>query len=293
MTVQVWGALTGLAAAAGVLLVASWIRARRPARVGPRIAPFVPSLVGGAHSAMPRASFWATLRLLVVPARGDRSRGASAADTERADTQLHLLAGVALGGALGGVLGVVVGKGSPSPGGVLLLGFIGAVTGYLAGDRYRAQLVRRRRTRIDQQLPTIVELLAFAVAAGESPLSALDRVARTSPGDLCDEVRICVSEVRSGVMVEGALRSMSDRVASARLSRFIDTLLVALDRGTPLAEVMRAQAADCRADERRHLLEVAGRKDVLMLVPVVFLILPTVVLVALYPGVQSLRMVVA
>jgi tight adherence protein C len=292
MTVHVWGALAGLAAATGTLLVASWFRARRPARIGPRIAPYVPT-VGGAHSVMPQASFWATLRLLAGQPRGDRRRGAGVASAAGADTRLHQLAWVALGGALGGVLGVVLGKGSPSVVGALLLGLIGAVTGYLAGDRYRAQLVRRRRARIDQQLPTIVELLAFAVAAGESPLSALDRVAKTTSGDLSDEIRTCVSEVRSGVMVDRALRSMSDRVASAQLARFIDTLLVALDRGTPLAEVMRAQAADCRGDERRHLLEVAGRKDVLMLVPVVFLILPTVVMVALYPGVQSLRMVVA
>ena len=36
------------------------------------------------------------------------------------------------------------------------------------------------------------------------------------------------------------------------------------------------------------LLEIAGRKELLMLVPVVFLILPTVVLVALFPAISSL-----
>ena len=41
------------------------------------------------------------------------------------------------------------------------------------------------------------------------------------------------------------------------------------------------------------IVQEAGSKDVLMLVPVVFLILPTVVLVALFPGIQALRLVVA
>ncbi len=60
----------------------------------------------------------------------------------------------------------------------------------------------------------------------------------------------------------------------------------------PLAAVVRAQAEDARTEERRRLMELAGRKDVAMLIPVVFLVLPTVVLVALFPGVQSLRLVV-
>ena len=55
--------------------------------------------------------------------------------------------------------------------------------------------------------------------------------------------------------------------------------------------VLRAQAADARADHHRTLLEIAGRKEVLMLIPLVFLILPTVVLVALFPAMTALTSV--
>jgi tight adherence protein C len=64
----------------------------------------------------------------------------------------------------------------------------------------------------------------------------------------------------------------------------VDGVLVALERGTPLADVLRAQAADVREAGRRSLLEAGGRKEIGMLVPVVFAILPTTVLFALYPG---------
>jgi tight adherence protein C len=37
-------------------------------------------------------------------------------------------------------------------------------------------------------------------------------------------------------------------------------------------------------------MEFAGRKDVSMLIPVVFLILPTVVVIALFPGFRSLHL---
>jgi tight adherence protein C len=63
----------------------------------------------------------------------------------------------------------------------------------------------------------------------------------------------------------------------------------ALDRGTPLSEVLRAQAQDSREDTKRALLEAAGRKEVTMLIPLVFLILPTTVLFAVWPGIVVLQ----
>ena len=81
---------------------------------------------------------------------------------------------------------------------------------------------------------------------------------------------------------------MAARVDVPAVRRFVDGVAIAVQRGTPLADVLRAQAGDARADLHRALLEIAGRKELLMLVPVVFLVLPTVVLVALYPAISSL-----
>jgi tight adherence protein C len=55
-------------------------------------------------------------------------------------------------------------------------------------------------------------------------------------------------------------------------------------------EVLRAQAQDSRDDAKRQLLESAGRKEVAMLVPLVFLILPVTVLFAIFPGVMVLQL---
>jgi tight adherence protein C len=63
---------------------------------------------------------------------------------------------------------------------------------------------------------------------------------------------------------------------------------VALDRGTPLVDVLHAQAADVREAGRRVLIETGARKEVAMMLPVVFLILPVTVLFAFYPGVIGL-----
>ena len=39
-------------------------------------------------------------------------------------------------------------------------------------------------------------------------------------------------------------------------------------------------------------MEAAGRKDVVMVMPIVFLVLPAVVLIALFPGLASMQLVV-
>ena len=75
------------------------------------------------------------------------------------------------------------------------------------------------------------------------------------------------------------------------VARFAEAVAVALERGTPLTDVMHAQAADVREAGRRALIETGARKEVLMMVPVVFLVLPVTVMFAFWPGVVGLRLV--
>ncbi|MEJ5946191.1 type II secretion system F family protein [Pseudokineococcus basanitobsidens] len=68
------------------------------------------------------------------------------------------------------------------------------------------------------------------------------------------------------------------------------TVALAVERGTPLADVLRAQAQDVRDEGRRALLESGGRKEIAMMVPVVFLVLPITVAFAVFPGLAVLRL---
>jgi tight adherence protein C len=74
------------------------------------------------------------------------------------------------------------------------------------------------------------------------------------------------------------------------VARFAQGIAVAVERGTPLADVLHAQAADVREAGRRELIEVAARREVAMMVPVVFLVLPVTVLFAFWPGVVGLSL---
>lgn len=162
------------------------------------------------------------------------------------------------------------------------------VLGFALRDNLLSAQVRRRQSRMLSEFPTIAEMIALAVSAGESAPGAFERVSRVSRGELNSELRKVLAQIRSGTSFTQALKQMSARVQSPPISRFLEGIIVAMERGTPLADVMHAQAQDVRDLGKRELMETAGRKELSMLVPVVFGILPLTVIFALFPGLALL-----
>jgi len=173
---------------------------------------------------------------------------------------------------------------------LLMLCLVTAASGVLARDYSLTQEVSRREQRMLSEFPTVAEMLALAVGAGEGPVSALERVTRTSKGELSKELALALAQARAGATLVNALEDLAARTSLPTLARFVDGVAVAVERGTPLADVLRAQAVDVREASKRALLESGGKKEVAMMVPVVFLILPITMLFALFPGFVSLRL---
>lgn len=291
------GALLGLVFGAAVALIAASVLAHRPLRLADRLrAPRVPASDRGPLDALRQILALPLFRLVSRDGADLTTRLRRAGREGDADAyRLERLVWCAAGAGLGALAGILLGlrNGSVSGGAVTALIVVGAVAGWLVHDRALVKATKARATRMSEQLPTVAELVAFAVAAGEGPLAALDRVAATVRGELAAEFGVAVRRVRGGAAFPSALRDMSDTVPSLEAARFADGIAVATERGTPMAEVLRAQAADARAGGRRRLLEQAGRKEVLMLVPVVFFILPIVVVIALFPGIHGLQLTVS
>ena len=164
------------------------------------------------------------------------------------------------------------------------------VGGVLGHDRWLTHQVSVREERMLQEFPTIAELLALAVTAGEGPVGALERVNRISSGELSRELGRALAEARAGASLVQSLDGIARRTSLAPLSRFVDGVAIAVERGTPLAEVLRAQAVDVREAGKRLLLESAGKREIDMMVPVVFFVLPITIVFALFPGFYGLSL---
>lgn len=265
-------------------------------RIGPylRDQPRVASLYGapatpttgvvGILSMMASTSgTWLASRMTTdasVLRRLEQLGGTTTVERFRTRQVLLILAGLAAGSIVGAASAVTRGF---SP--VILLGLIvlGAVVGHIVNDGWLTQLVRERERRIMAEFPTVAELLALSMTAGEGTIDALERVCRSTTGELSQELARALSQVRTGTPLVGALDEMGQRTGNPSIIRFVDGIAVATSRGTPLAEVLRAQAADVREHGRRMLMEMSGRKEVGMLVPVVLFVLPVTVLFAIFP----------
>lgn len=174
--------------------------------------------------------------------------------------------------------------------GVVAMPLVGAVAGVaLHCARLRAA-ARAHQRRIEEELPVILEFLALCLSAGEGLMDAIRRVSVRGTGSVAIELRRVVVDVGTGEPLADALVALTRRVESPPLHRAVDQIVSAMDRGTPLTDVLHAHALESRAEAQRSLIEQAGRKEIAMLVPLVFLILPVSVLFAIFPGIVMLRL---
>lgn len=173
---------------------------------------------------------------------------------------------------------------------LLVLCVLGFVGGALLADHRLSTNVRRHEERAAEEFPVVADLLALAVAAGESPVAGLERVLRVCRGALADDLGRVLADVRTGTPVPDAFVALASRTGVPSIARFSEGLAVAVERGTPLVDVLHAQARDVRETARRQLIEAGGRKEIAMMLPVVFLVLPVVVVFAFFPGYVGLTM---
>lgn len=299
-----WAIAYGVLLGLGLWSVVSLVpRLNRP-RLARRIAPYLADVSAGARDALapPPPGPLPIVGVLLAPgfARGqrilDRVLGGSDLTARRlrqAGSPLDLAAFRSrqlLCCVAGAMLGVdLAAIPSPLPAKVAVVA-VAALAGLLIPDQLLQRRARARLARLNQELPVMLEFLTLCLSAGEGVLDALRRVSRIGRGELAAELSTVVAAVGTGLPFAETLDGLSRDLQLPALTRCVDQLLGALERGTPVAEVFRAQAQDSRAEAKRVLLETAGAKEVGMLVPLVFLILPVTVAFAIFPGLVVLQL---
>lgn len=146
-----------------------------------------------------------------------------------------------------------------------------------------------RQKRALSELPDILDMLSVALSAGDSIFAALARVSAGSSGVLAKELQRLFIGLELGSDFETELKGLAAALPQRQVSEFANKLLMALRRGSPLAEMISEQSKSARAELRNELLGQAGRNETRMLIPLVFLILPVTVLFAIYPSLELLN----
>lgn len=146
-----------------------------------------------------------------------------------------------------------------------------------------------RNLQLLAELPDILEMLSVSLSAGDSLFAALARVVPKSRGVLAAELEQVLLALEIGGDLSAELGELARRLPQPHVVEFANKLSLAHSRGSPLAEMMREQAKSARSELRNQLLKQAGKKETLMLLPLVFLILPVTVMFAVYPSLELLK----
>lgn len=170
-----------------------------------------------------------------------------------------------------------------------ILMVFGTVSVMFGLERNLSNRCKRRSMRIESEFPSLIEMLTLAAGAGESPISSLKRISMRAHGHLAKEISQVVTNVETGTPFTIALDAMSHRLGSTSVRRFVDSLIISLARGTPLVETLSHTVQESRNHERVRLLTAAGKAEINMMIPVVFLILPVSILFALFPSLTALN----
>lgn len=307
--VAAWTLFWGLVLGLGLWTLVGMVPHLTRPRLMHRVAPYLMDVSGAAREWVVRRSIdpLPVLGVLVVPGlaylrkflggvlgssrtvdlRLRQAGWSSTVDAFRSQQLVWAVCGAGLGvaGATAmASLGVL-----PVTAGVLtILLLTGAAV--VACDHRLQRAATRRMQQMAAELPTILEFLTLSLSAGEGILDAVRRIATIGRGELAGEFAVVVATVGTGLPLAESLTRMAARLEMPALSRCVDQIVGTLERGSPLAEVLRSQAQDAREEAKRALLEQAGRKEVAMMLPLVFLILPVTILFAIFPGIFVLQL---
>lgn len=191
-----------------------------------------------------------------------------------------LVGGVAaLGWSLLIVRAVTIGGGAK-----LLLVALFTFIGYFGADGILASRADRRQQQIRKTMADTMDLLTISVEAGLGLDAAIAQVVEHVPGPLAQEFSRLLQEVRLGVPRHEAFRHIGDRTDVEELNSFILAMVQADIFGVSISKVLRAQAYELRTRRRQRAEETAMKLPVKILFPLIFCVLPALLVVIIGPG---------
>jgi len=144
--------------------------------------------------------------------------------------------------------------------------------------------VRRARAAVQRDLPSVVQLLAVALAAGASVPSALSEVVRALPGPASDALRLALSRLSVGVPPGRVWAELGRDPALEPLSR---ALVRAEASGARVADAVQRLGEELARESRARVEDRARTVGIRAAVPLGVCLLPAFLLLGIVPVVVA------
>jgi tight adherence protein C len=160
------------------------------------------------------------------------------------------------------------------------------------GELFRVRISSANKAKLARalfELPEVLDLLVVNLRAGDGIYRSFSSVVTRCEGELAKELTRVLRAVQFGAAFGDEIKTVAISIPQPQVIEFTNKIALALERGTPLAQMLSELSASTRAEIRNLLLRQAGKNETRMLIPLVFLILPITVLFAIYPSLELLN----
>jgi tight adherence protein C len=182
---------------------------------------------------------------------------------------------------------VTFGQGMETPK-ALMYTAVGGALGYLLPGMWLGRQIKTRKHNIVKALPDALDLLTISVEAGLAFDLALMRVAEKWDNELSNEFKRVLTDTRLGRARRDALKDMAVRTGVEDVQTFTAAIIQAEQLGVSIGKILRIQSDQMRIRRRQRAEEAAHKAPIKMLIPMAFLIFPSLFVVILGPAVPRL-----
>jgi len=146
-----------------------------------------------------------------------------------------------------------------------------------------------KQNEINEELVSILQMLSIMISAGESPMMAMKYVAQRSDGVIPNLIKQSFVKYESGRNIAQTMDFIAVATSSSQVRRLTNSIQIAIERGTPILDVLNTQVQALNKQINISLLKKSGKSEITLLIPVVFLILPVSISFAIWPSVYGLN----
>jgi len=170
-----------------------------------------------------------------------------------------------------------------------------SVSNYAKQLSWLKQLIRKltgsevKESELNEELVNILQMLSIMISAGESPMMALRYISQRSVGHIPKLIDHSFSKYESGRNLVQTLEQIAIATDSSQVRRLTNSIQIAIQRGTPILDVLNNQVQSLNKQINLALLKKSGKSEIALLIPVVFLILPVSISFAIWPSIYGLN----
>lgn len=161
--------------------------------------------------------------------------------------------------------------------------------GYMYPDIWLNGLIDKRSKEILRAMPFIVDMLALSVEAGLDFMAAIQRVIEKAPASaLNEEFETLVRETKIGSSRAEGLRQLGWRVNIIEINSFCATLIAADSVGASIGPLLKQLSSELRVKRSARAEQAGATAATKILIPMIFFILPAVLVAIFAPMVLKM-----